>query len=110
MSETIEVNDENFEKEVLKSESPVLVDFWAAWCGPCRMVAPIMEELASEYSDKIRVAKLNVDENRTVASRYRVMSIPTIIMFKNGEIEAQVVGAQSKQDLEKTFGLSIGEG
>lgn len=102
----IEVTDENFEKEVLGSHLPVLVDFWAAWCGPCRMVAPIVEELAREYSDKIKVVKLDVDENRATASRYRIMSIPTIMMFENGEVKVQVVGARSKQDLEKTFGLS----
>lgn len=107
MSEKVlELTDSNFGSEVIKSEKPVIVDFWAAWCGPCKMVAPVMEELAEAHGDKVKVAKLNIDENKEVSMKYRIMSIPTVIMFKNGEIEAQVVGARSKQDFEKSFGLS----
>lgn len=107
MSEKVQdVTDSNFDSEVIEAEKPVIVDFWAAWCGPCRMVAPVMEELAEQHSDKVKIVKLNVDDNREVASKYRVMSIPTVIMFKNGEVEVQVVGARSKQDFEKSFGLA----
>lgn len=107
MSEKVlELTDSNFGTEVMESDKPVIVDFWAAWCGPCKMVAPVMEELAEAHGDKVKVAKLNVDENKEVSMKYRIMSIPTVIMFKNGEIEAQVVGARSKQDFEKSFGLS----
>jgi len=98
--------DQNFEQEVLKSEKPVLVDFWAAWCGPCQMMGPIVEELAEEVKDKYKVGKLNVDENRETASKYNVMSIPTLILFKNGKEVKQFVGVQSKdslkQELDKT--------
>lgn len=107
MSEKVlELTDSNFGSEVIDSEKPVIVDFWAAWCGPCKMVAPVMEELAEAHGDKVKVAKLNIDENKEVSMKYRIMSIPTVIMFRNGEIETQVVGARSKQDFEKSFGLS----
>lgn len=107
MAENVmEVNDSNFEEEVIKSEMPVIVDFWAAWCGPCRMVAPVMEEIANDNVGKVKVTKLNVDDNRETASKYRVMSIPTIILFKNGEVANQVVGARGKKDFEQAFGLS----
>lgn len=95
-SKTIHVNDENFVNEVLTATKPVLVDFWAEWCGPCRRLGPIIEELSNEFSDKVKVCKLNVDEARETAIRYNVMSIPTVILFKSGEVIAQEVGAQSK--------------
>lgn len=92
----MEVNDGNFEKEVLDSSTPVLVDFWAAWCGPCRMVAPELEKLAEEKSDRLKVAKLNVDDNRGIAARYGVSSIPTMILFKDGKEQKRLIGARSK--------------
>ncbi len=93
---TFEVTDSNFEQEVLKSDQPVLVDFWAEWCGPCRMIAPAVEQIASEYAGRARVGKLDVDKNMGVASRYQIRSIPTLLIFKNGQIQEQLVGAQSK--------------
>ena len=95
--------DQNFEAEVLKSESPVLVDFWAAWCAPCRIVDPIVHELAGEYSQKIKVGKLNVDENPNISQTYSVMSIPTIMLFKNGQPVKSVIGAQSKENFKKAI-------
>lgn len=92
--------DQNFEQEVLKSEKPVLVDFWAAWCGPCQMMGPIIDELAEEVREKYKVGKLNVDENRETASKYGVMSIPTLIIFKDGKVVKQLVGVQSKENLK----------
>ena len=95
----IVVNDENFDQEVLKSNVPVLVDFWAEWCGPCRMIPPLVSEIAVEYKDKLKVCKLNVEEGRQTSTNYGIMSIPTIIIFKNGEIVDKVVGAVPKNDL-----------
>ncbi len=92
----IKVNDGNFEKEVLDSSAPVLVDFWAAWCGPCRMVAPELEKLAEEESNRLKVAKLNVDDNRGIAARYGISSIPTMILFKDGKEQKRLIGARSK--------------
>ena len=89
----IEINDGNFEAEVLKSSLPVMVDFWAPWCGPCRMIAPITEKLANEYKGRLKFCKLNVDENQQTASQYRIMSIPQILFFKNGEVVAESTGA-----------------
>ena len=94
------ITENNFEEEVLKSEIPVLVDFYADWCGPCKMMAPIVKELAEKFDGKCKVGKCNIDENLKVAQNYRVMSIPTFIVFKNGEAVVTAVGAMSKNDLE----------
>jgi len=96
---TVTVTDASFAEEVLNSDKPVLVDFWATWCGPCRMVAPVLEEIAGEHPDKITVAKLDVDANPTVARDYQVLSIPTLILFKGGEPVKQIVGAKPKAAL-----------
>ena len=100
MSEVI-LNDANFEAEVLKNEGQVMVDFWATWCGPCRMLGPVVEELAGEYAGKVKVCKLNVDEAPDTSAKYRINSIPTIIFFKNGEVAGQTVGLQSKSALQE---------
>ena len=89
----------NFEQEVLKADLPVLVDFYADWCGPCKMISPMVEQLAAEYEGKIKVGKVNVDENMNLASTYRIMSIPAIMIFKNGEIAEQIIGAVPKAQL-----------
>lgn len=101
----MEVSDANFQTEVLESTVPVIVDFWAAWCGPCRMVGPIVEEIARDQGDSVKVAKLNVDENRETATKYGIMSIPTILLFQNGAVAKQVVGAMPKTALVKELGL-----
>jgi thioredoxin 1 len=100
MKNIVEGTDSNFDQEVLKSDVPVLVDFWAPWCGPCRMVAPIVEELATQYEGKLKVVKLNTDENQEVAYKYGIRSIPTIGIFKNGEVVDGVIGAVPKHMLE----------
>jgi len=97
----LHVTDSSFKKEVLESDLPALVDFWAPWCGPCRMVAPIVEELSKEYAKKVKICKINVDDNPKVASHYGVMSNPTIMFFKNGKVSEQVVGALNKADLKR---------
>lgn len=99
----IRVNDENFKQEVLESDVPTLVDFWADWCMPCHMVAPVVEEIAREYQGKLKVCKLNVDEARNTASNYGIMSIPTLAIFKNGKVADKIVGALSKTELEKVI-------
>jgi thioredoxin 1 len=96
----IKITDQNFKDEVLDSKTPVLVDFWAEWCAPCRIVGPIVEELATEYSGKLKVGKLNVDENQ-VASHYGVMSIPSLLIFKDGKVVKTMIGAQSKDNFKK---------
>lgn len=93
--------DQNFEEEVLDSKLPVLVDFWAEWCAPCRIVSPIVGELATEYEGKLKVGKVNVDENQNSASRFGIMSIPSIVIFKNGEPVKTMIGAQSKENFRK---------
>jgi len=95
----LNVSDENFEDEVIGSELPVLVDFWAVWCGPCRMVAPFVEQIAEEYKDRLKVAKLNVDENQSVPAKYGIMSIPTLLLFKGGELQETIVGALPKDKI-----------
>src|SRR5437764_5233775 len=95
------VSDANFESAVLKSSTPVVVDFWAEWCGPCRMIAPALEEIAGAMGEKVKIVKLNVDENPQTAAKYGIMSIPTLMLFKNGEISSRQVGAAPKQKLEQ---------
>lgn len=100
MSELIaHVTDDSFENDVLKSDEPVLVDYWADWCGPCKMIAPVLDEIASDYAGKIKVAKLNIDENPNIPPRYGIRGIPTLMLFKGGEVEATKVGAVSKSQL-----------
>lgn len=96
----IHVNDENFEEEIIKSDKPALVDLWAPWCGPCNAIAPIVEELAEEYKDKIKVAKLNVDDSPGTATNYGVRSIPTLLLFKNGSVQDTLIGLVGKERLE----------
>ena len=95
----IHVSDDSFEQEVLQSEKPVLIDYWAEWCGPCKMIAPVLDEVASEYADRIRVAKLNIDENPATPPKYGIRGIPTLMLFKNGNVDATKVGALSKSQL-----------
>ena len=92
-------SDANFETDVLKSSVPVLVDYWAEWCGPCKMIAPILDEIAGDYQGKLKIAKVNVDENQQVTQKYGIRSIPTLMMFKDGNVQAQKVGAMSKSQL-----------
>ena len=100
-SEPMVVGDTNFEDEILKSNTPALVDFWAAWCGPCRAVAPVVEELAEEYDGRISFGKVNVDDNPKTASKYGIMSIPSLILFKNGEPVSNIVGFRPKAELKQ---------
>ena len=99
MGATKKVTDDSFEADVLKNEKPVVVDYWAEWCGPCRMVAPVLEEIATEHADKIDVVKLNVDENPKVARKYGIMNIPTLGVFSGGEVVKEIVGARPKSAL-----------
>jgi thioredoxin 1 len=100
-SQTLEFSDQNFEEDVLKSPQPVLVDFWATWCAPCRMIAPTVDAIAAEYAGRAKVGKLNVDDNISVASRYGIRSIPTLLLFKAGQIQEQVVGVATKDAINR---------
>ena len=102
-----EFSDQNFEQEVLKSDNPVLVDFWAEWCAACRIIAPAVEAVAAKYAGRAKVGKLNVDENQSVTSRYNIRSIPTLLVFKNGEIKEQLVGTTSKDNLAKLLDKNL---
>jgi len=107
MSKPVEIEEAKFDDAVLKATMPVLVDFWAPWCGPCRMVAPIVEELAGEYDGKVGFYKVNVDDNRKVANKYGVMSIPTLIIFKNGAPVGNIVGFRPKPELKKSLDAAL---
>jgi thioredoxin 1 len=101
------INKDNFENEVIKSDMPVLVDFWASWCGPCMTIGPVIDSIADEYDGKIRVGKVNVDNEGELTRKYRVMSIPTILVFKNGEITDKIVGARSKNEFKEVIEKNI---
>ncbi len=103
MGKALEFTDAEFETDVLQSSEPVLVDFWAPWCGPCRAIAPLIEELAEQYDGKVKIGKVNVDENPEIAQRYDVMNIPTLIVFKNGEIAERFMGLVPKSKLESAI-------
>lgn len=102
MTDTV-ITDQNFQDTVLKADKPVLVDFWAPWCGPCKIIGPIVEELAKEYEGKLIVGKLNVDENTDTAGKYGIMSIPTLAFFKKGQVVKTIIGAQPKESLKKVI-------
>jgi thioredoxin 1 len=106
MADAIAVKTDEFEAEVLQSEQPVIVDFWAEWCGPCRAVAPVLDEIALERAGEIRIVKVNVDEEPELAQRYGIMSIPTIVLFRDGAPAAAAIGAQPKRMLERSLGLA----
>ena len=100
---TVNVTDENFDTEVLKSAKPIVVDFWAEWCGPCRMIAPILDELSDEFQEKAVVGKVNVDLESDISTKYGITSIPTLLFFKDGKVQNQIMGAVSKADIEKAL-------
>lgn len=110
MSELLAVADDSFEREVLQAATPVLIDFWAPWCAPCRAIAPVVEEIAQEYAGKLKVVKMNVDDNPGTPSRYGVRGIPNLIIFQGGQVKEQIVGAVPKAQLVKAIGKVVGEG
>ena len=99
----VSLTQENFSSEVLQSQSPVLVDFWAEWCGPCKMIAPILDELAEEYDGKVKIGKVNIDEQQGLAAEYGIRAIPTLLVFHQGQVAEQIVGLKSKRDLKASF-------
>ncbi len=103
MADVLQVTDNDFEQEILKASMPALVDFWAAWCGPCRAIAPVIEELAKDYAGKVKIAKMNVDENAKTPVKYGIRAIPTLILFKNGAVVDQITGAVSKTQIENAI-------
>ena len=103
----VHISDESFEEEVLQSERPVLIDYWAEWCGPCKMIAPVLDEIATEYSDRLKVVKLNIDDNPQTPPKYGIRGIPTLMVFKNGQVEATKVGAVSKAQLTAFLDASL---
>ncbi|MBO6525334.1 MAG: thioredoxin [Balneolaceae bacterium] len=107
MANTVEFTDSNFEEEVLKSEHPVLVDFWAEWCGPCRMIGPVVEEMAGEYAGKAKIGKVNVDNNPEVSVKYGIRSIPALLIFKDGQVVDQIIGAVPKTHLTKQLDAQL---
>ena len=102
-SNIITLTADNFAQQVLKSPTPVLVDFWAEWCGPCKMIAPILDELAEEYSGRVHIGKVNIDDYQNLATEYGVRAVPTLLLFQNGEVAEQIVGLRSKRDLKASF-------
>ena len=103
-SSTIDLNESNFDREVMQSDKPVIVDFWAEWCGPCKMIAPLLDEIAKENADGVKIAKVNVDENQSLSLKYNIRAIPSLIFFKNGQVRDQVTGMTSKKDLLSRIG------
>jgi thioredoxin 1 len=103
----VTLTQDNFDKEVLQSTAPVLVDFWAEWCGPCKMIAPVLDELADEYTGKIKIGKINIDEHQGLAAQFGVRAIPTLLIFKAGKVAEQMVGAKSKRDLKASLDRAV---